>query len=163
SSFLRRQPEPLVLLSTGAGFAPVWSMAIACVLGQPTRPLQVIVGAREASRLYMGAAVEWLRSCGVPVAVAANDGDGKVVSRSRPSHLLPVLSENHIVHAAGTPLVVGEAYAVARTAGATFYSDPFYPSDRKPSFAAILRQRLRWSNITVQDRVPEKVTLRTRR
>lgn len=128
SAFLRHQTEPLILASSGAGFAPIWAMAVASVLGQPTRPLLVVATASRASHLYMRGAVNWLADRGVPTVLTASDGDGQQVLRVGPVEVLAPLEKTDIVYAAGTPSMVESVHQIAIAAGAKFYSDPFYQS-----------------------------------
>ncbi|WP_181700720.1 2Fe-2S iron-sulfur cluster-binding protein [Chthonobacter albigriseus] len=143
NAFLRRQSERLVLVSTGTGFAPIWTMAVASVLGQPKRALSVIAGARDASQLYMKEAVDWLTARGVPVAMTASDGDGRIVRRERPSELLSFVSPQDVVYAAGAPSQVEVIRRLALSRGALFHADPFYAAEEKRSFAEMVMKPLR--------------------
>lgn len=143
NAFLRRQPERLVLVSTGTGFAPIWTIAVASVLGQPHRPLSVIAGARDSEQLYMKRAIDWLAARNVPVAMTAGDGDGRIVRRERPSELLSFLSPQDVVYAAGAPSQVEVIRRLALSRGALFHADPFYAAAEKRSFAEVLMTPLK--------------------
>lgn len=143
NGFLRRQDERLVLVSTGTGFAPIWSIAAAARLGQPWRRVEVIAGARFRADLYMGEAMKWLRGRGVAVTVTAGDGDGRDVARRRPAELLPALTANDVVYAAGSPSQVDAVRVQALAADATFYADPFYAADARFSLSEWIQARFR--------------------
>ncbi len=135
SGFLRRQEGRLVLVSTGTGFAPLWSIAVAAKMGQSHRPIEMIAGARSVDELYMQHAVRWLRARGANVTLTAGGGDGYFVQRMRPAELLPALDPTDIVYAAGAPSQVDAVRKVALAADATFYADPFYAADPKVTLA----------------------------
>lgn len=129
NAFLRRQSEPLVLTSTGTGFAPIWSIAVAAIRGQPGREIRLVVGSRTRDGLYMRDAVRWLRNQGIPITLTASDGDNETVMTARPSELLGELSSDHIVYSAGAPSHVDATRELALQAGASFYADPFYVAE----------------------------------
>src|SRR5690606_19214399 len=122
NAYLRRQDEPLVLASTGTGFAPIWAIAAAATIGQRSRPIRVIAGARTAGDLYMAPAAQWLRERGVAVTLTAGDGDGVNVLRERPAQLLQGLGPDDVVYAAGAPSQVDAVREVALAADATLYA-----------------------------------------
>ncbi|EFO30883.1 ferredoxin [Roseibium sp. TrichSKD4] len=138
NGFIRNQPEPMLLTSTGTGFAPIWAIAVSAVLGQPSRELKMIVGARETEGLYMKEAIRWLRNRGVDVLVTASDGDGAQVLTERPYELIQGLTEDHVVYSAGAPSHVEATRQVARMAGATFYADPFFVAEKSSSLSGLV-------------------------
>ncbi len=64
-SHLRQGEGRIVLVSSGTGFAAIWSMAVAARLGQPHRPVHLIASAHDPRDLYMRPALEWLARQGV--------------------------------------------------------------------------------------------------
>ncbi|WP_181704878.1 2Fe-2S iron-sulfur cluster-binding protein [Chthonobacter rhizosphaerae] len=143
NAFLRRQPENLVLASTGTGFAPVWAIAVAALKGQPGRRVCVIAGARTSSQLYMGEAAAWLRANGALVVLTAGDGDGRLVRRERPAALLSFVRSNDVVYAAGSPSHVDLARSIALAQDAMFYADPFYAAEKTLSLTRRLLAPIR--------------------
>ncbi|WP_150526099.1 2Fe-2S iron-sulfur cluster-binding protein [Roseibium sediminis] len=137
NGFLRNQPEPLLLTSTGTGFAPIWAIAVAAHLGQPKRPMKLIVGARSTDGLYMKEAIRWLQNRGVEVLVTASDGDGSRVLTNRPYELMSDLTEDHVVYSAGAPSHVEATREVARRANSTFYADPFVVAEEEKGLSAL--------------------------
>ncbi|MDN3721413.1 2Fe-2S iron-sulfur cluster binding domain-containing protein [Roseibium salinum] len=93
NAFLRRQPEPIILTSTGTGFAPIWSIAVAASMGQPKRELKLVVGSRARDGLYMRDAVRWLRHRGIAITLTASDGDDDTVMTARPHELVGDITE----------------------------------------------------------------------
>jgi len=143
NAFLRRQPEPIVLTSTGTGFAPIWSIAVAARMGQPNREIRVVAGARTRDGLYMRDAVRWLQSRGVPITLTAGDGDDETVMTARPHELAGDLTADHVVYSAGAPEHVEAMRTLAREAGATFYADPFYMAEEDKGLLAFTGSLLR--------------------
>lgn len=132
--YLRRQSEPMILVSTGTGFAPIWAIAVAASIGQPNRQVHVIAGARKKTGLYMEGVADWLRERGVTVTLTAGDGDGFYITRKRPADCLPTLSRDHVVYAAGSPSQVDAVRHHALAADATFYADPFFAASTQRTF-----------------------------
>lgn len=126
---LRHGDGRLVLVSSGIGFAPVWAMAVAARLGQPHRPLTVIVAARDARDLYMRPALAWLRARGISdVRVVARQAGATdlFVQPGRPSDVLPPdLGPDDVVHVAGAPSDVAAVAEAAARAGAQCHAMPF--------------------------------------
>jgi len=143
NAFLRRQPEPILLTSTGTGFAPIWSIAVAASMGQPGREIRVIAGARTRDGLYMRDAVRWLQARGIPITLTAGDGDNETVLTDRPHALAGPLTADHVVYSAGAPAHVDAMRAIALEAGATFYADPFYVAEEDKGLAALAGNLLR--------------------
>ncbi|MET1412938.1 2Fe-2S iron-sulfur cluster-binding protein [Roseibium sp. HPY-6] len=143
NGFLRRQSEPIVLTSTGTGFAPIWSIAVAAILGQPDRPIRLIVGSRTRDGLYMRDAVRWLQTRGVPITLTASDGDDDTVMTARPCELLGELTSDHVIYSAGAPSHVEATREIARQAGATFYADPFYVAEETSGLKSLATSLIR--------------------
>ena len=138
-AYLRRGKGRLVFVSSGTGFAPIWSMALAARLGQPEREMVVLTGARLTDRLYMRPALDWLRMRGAETVIAAaGDGDGVEVLPGRAADHLPDFRASDIVHVAGPASLVERTVARARAAGAQCYADPFERVELPNSFGARL-------------------------
>src|SRR5215470_12736255 len=59
SAFFREgKAGRLVLVSSGTGFAPIWSIACAALRENPRRPIVLIAGVRTDDPVYMAAALE---------------------------------------------------------------------------------------------------------
>ena len=135
-AYLRRAKNRLVFISSGTGWAPIWSMAVAARLGQPDRDMLVVTGARLVNRLYMMPALDWLRATGagkVTLFAAAADGDGRGILHGRAADHIPQLLASDIVHVAGPKSLVDAALARARAVGAQCHTDPFERAEAKPS------------------------------
>ena len=61
NAYLRQSAGPLVLVSGGTGWAPIWSLARAARQHQRDRKMIVIAGAPDPQGLYMRPALDWLR------------------------------------------------------------------------------------------------------
>jgi NAD(P)H-flavin reductase/ferredoxin len=129
-AFLRQGQGRIVLVSTGTGFAPIWSIAVAARLGQPHRPLVIVASARDPRNLYMRPALDWLAKHGVNDIVLAASGAAPLppARHGRAVDFLPAFGPEDTVYACGAPEMVDEVKRRARAAGARCYADPFLPS-----------------------------------
>lgn len=129
-AFLRQGEGRIVLISTGTGFAPVWSIAVAARLGQPHRPVCVIASTRDPRNLYMRPAVDWLVKQGVTDIILTASGANPLppARHGRALTFLPPLNPTDTVYACGAPEMVNEVKRLALAVGAHCYADPFLPS-----------------------------------
>jgi NAD(P)H-flavin reductase len=121
----------LVLVASGTGFAPMWSIAVAAILENPRRELIFIVSARTIQSLYMCSAL--CRLAAFPnvtiIATVSEPQDiSSVVRIGRPTDYLPNLSQNDVVYTSGAPAMTENVSRIAKVAGAKCYADPFVPS-----------------------------------
>jgi NAD(P)H-flavin reductase/ferredoxin len=108
SAYLRPfHGQRLVLVASGSGFAPIWSIAEAAIKIEPRRDIVLIVSSRRVASLYMAA-----------------------VRGGKPTDHLPALTPHDIIFAAGAPEMVRAVAKIAADAGAECYSDPFEASYR---------------------------------
>lgn len=154
SAFLRPGlRNPLVLVASGTGFAPIWSIADAAVRENPGREIVLLVGARTIESLYMIPALWRLASCPnvsiVPVTSKRQTGS-PVVRIGSPLDYLPALQGNDIVYVAGAPGLVQAVADVARAGGVTWYADEFTPSDDREE--GLLSKAVHW--LTREEPVP---------
>lgn len=146
-AFLRR-PESggvLVLIASGTGWAPIWSIARAACLGGMQRDMIVIAGARDMANLYMRSALAWLIDNEVAEVIATSRiGHGGRVVAGRPDNYLPLLGQSDIVHVAGAPRFVDAVRRKARKVAARCYADPFLPSQQGPSAPSRIFRLIGW-------------------
>jgi NAD(P)H-flavin reductase/ferredoxin len=129
SAYLRPHLDNrLVLVATGTGFAPIWSLACDAISENPEREMIVVAGAQSIESLYMVPAlcrlaqypnVRVIPTTSTPQTVS------RVVRHGRPTEHLPSLSPEDIVYVCGAPLMVEAVKEIARGASAVFYADPF--------------------------------------
>ena len=132
SAFLRRDhPGRIVLVASGTGFAPMWSIAAAAIAEQPKRDLIFVVAARSLPSFYMHSALCRLALFPnvriVPVVLEAQSMTS-AIRCGRPTDYLPKLSQYDVVYASGAPAMTAGVAPIAAAAGAVFYADPFVPS-----------------------------------
>jgi NAD(P)H-flavin reductase/ferredoxin len=129
SAYLRADhSRRLVLVASGTGFAPIWSIAEAAIKHNPRREMVLVVGARTLESLYMVPALCRLAhfpSITIIPVVSEIQSVTAAVRSGRPIDHLPALSAHDIVYSAGSPAMVEAIVAKARAAGATCYGDPF--------------------------------------
>ncbi|MGL5447036.1 MAG: 2Fe-2S iron-sulfur cluster-binding protein [Rhabdaerophilum sp.] len=130
SSFLRQGNGRIVLVSSGTGFAAIWSMAVAARLGQPHRPLHIVASAHDPRQLYMRPAVEWLARQGVSeITLTASGAHPLPPARGgRATQHLPGFTSTDTVYAAGHPEMVRVVMEIAARAKATAYGIPHVPA-----------------------------------
>jgi NAD(P)H-flavin reductase len=132
-AYLRSGYNKLIFVSSGTGFAPIWSMALASCLSNPRRPMSLIVGVSDASRLYMREALDWLRARGITnITTTAHSGSAAGVLAGGPLDFLPELTGTEDLYAAGNPAMVAELKSRGQLSGARCFADPFNPSVQKP-------------------------------
>ena len=147
SAFLRPAClNRLVLVASGTGFAPIWSIAVAAIREHQRRRVVMVVGARTIESLYMidalCALARYPNVTIIPVVETPQNVTTIIRTGSVVDHI-PELSAEDTVHACGPPRLVEAASRIAAVAGATCYCDPFIPQDAKGN--ALLRA-LGWFN-----------------
>jgi NAD(P)H-flavin reductase len=135
SAFLRPDhPGRTVLVASGTGFAPMWSIAVAAIMERPQREMVVIVAARRVQSLYMHAALCRLAPFPnvtiIPV-VSEPQSVSSAFRSGRPTEHMPPLTPDDVVYTCGAPAMTEAVAQISRAAGARCYTDPFV-SDRKP-------------------------------
>ncbi len=134
SAFFREgKTARLILISSGTGFAPIWSIACAALQENPLREILVIAGVRTDDQIYMSAALERLvrfPNVDVIVTIGRRPGVSDLVRQGYPNDHLPALSANDIVYACGPAQMIEAVAPAAVAAEAQFYSDPFEPAQQ---------------------------------
>lgn len=140
SAFLREGDGPLVLVSGGTGWAPIWAIAHAARRSQPGRPTFVIAGSRDAAGSYMQPALNWLVHNGVQDVIGtAEFGARDGLRPGRPTHYLPLLGMEDTVYVAGPSGLVDAVKSKAVASAAQCFADPFLPSEQPMSLGDRLR------------------------
>jgi NAD(P)H-flavin reductase/ferredoxin len=123
----------IVLVASGTGFAPMWSIAAAAITDQPRREVVFVVAARGLQSFYMHPALCRLALFPnvkiVPVVSEPQDVT-PAIRCGRPIDCLPKLSRHDIIYAAGAPAMTGSVARLASAAGAACYTDPFVPNNK---------------------------------
>ncbi len=121
------QEKRLVLIGSGTGFAPVWSVAAAALAENPHRRMVLVANSRKLASYYMGPALDLATAHPNVLAMAAVEDatPGELPAYGSASQDLPPLGEDDIVYAAGSPVLVDAVANLALEAGAEFHADPF--------------------------------------
>ena len=135
SAFLRRNHSgSIVLVASGTGFAPMWSIAVAAILERPQRELIFVVAARKLQSLYMHSALCRLALFPNVTIIPTVSEQESVVSPAirsgRPTDHMPSLSPNDVDYTSGAPGMTDTVAKLARAAGARCYTDPFVPNHK---------------------------------
>jgi NAD(P)H-flavin reductase len=130
SAFLRQKHRGrMVVVASGTGFAPMWSIVTGAIKEWPQRELLFIVTARTLQSFYMHAALCRLaRFPRVKIIPIVSDLKGAVspaIRTGRPTEYLTDLSPNDIVYTGGNPAMTEAIAKLAKAAGARCYTDPF--------------------------------------
>jgi len=140
----------IVLVASGTGFAPTWSVAVAAIMEQPQREMVFIVQARSIRSLYMHAALCRLAlfpNVTLIPMVSEPQQISHAIQGGRPTDHLPKLTPDDVVYTAGAPAMTDAVARIAKAAGATCYTDPFVQEPRTAEQQAGLMSRLTgWLN-----------------
>jgi NAD(P)H-flavin reductase/ferredoxin len=139
-AFFRKAEGRIVLVATGTGWAPIWSVARAARYHQPEREMIVVVGARDRANLYMQPSLDWLRQTGVQQITMTSSGGRAVgpIQFGRPTAHLPRLRDTDTVYVAGAPEMVAAVELLAGIGGAACYADPFVPATGRRRLRSVI-------------------------
>jgi len=136
----------LVLVASGTGFAPIWSIAVAAIREHQRRHIVMAVGARTIESLYMMNALCILASYPnvtiIPV-VETPQNLSNMIRIGSVAHHVPELSPQDTIHACGPPRLTEAVRRMAAAADAPCYCVPFVP---QPSRKNALSRALGWLN-----------------
>jgi 3-phenylpropionate/trans-cinnamate dioxygenase ferredoxin reductase subunit len=123
----------IVLVASGTGFAPMWSIAAAAITEEPRRELMFVVAARKLQSFYMHRALCRLAlfpNVTIIPVVSEPQNVTAAIRIGRPLDYLPMLSPDDMVYTSGAPAMTNEIARIAREVGAVCYTDPFVPNAR---------------------------------
>lgn len=130
-----------VLIASGTGFAPIWSIAAAAITEEPRREMMFVVAARKLQSFYMHQALCRLAlfpNVTIIPVVSEPQNVTAAIRIGRPLDYLPMLSPDDMVYASGAPAMTNEIARIARQAGAVCYTDPFVPNVRPAEQAGLM-------------------------
>jgi 3-phenylpropionate/trans-cinnamate dioxygenase ferredoxin reductase subunit len=137
----------IVLVASGTGFAPMWSVAVAAVLEHPEREMVFVVQARTLQSLYMHRALCRLaRFPNVTIIPIVSEPQrlSQAVRVGRPTDYLPELWPDDVVYTAGSPAMTAEVARLARAAGAKCHTDPFSSAVNPREQATLIARVADW-------------------
>jgi NAD(P)H-flavin reductase/ferredoxin len=150
TAFLRpNHAGTIVLASSGTGFAPMWSIAVAAIIERPQRELIFVVAARKVQSLYMHAALCRLAlfpNVTIIPTVSEPQSVSSAIRTGRPADHLPALSPSDIVYASGSPAMTERVARIARAAGARCHTDPFTSNARLAERSRLVQRLAGWLN-----------------
>jgi len=139
----------IVVVASGTGFAPMWSIAVAAIMERPQRELIFVVAARKLQSLYMHNALCRLAlfpNVTIIPVVSEPQNVSPAIRVGRPTEHLPNLSADDVVYASGAPAMTEAVAQIARAAGAKCYTDPFVASSRSDDPATEVGRLTGWLN-----------------
>jgi NAD(P)H-flavin reductase/ferredoxin len=131
----------IVLVASGTGFAPMWSIAAAAITEEPRRELMFIVAARKLQSFYMHRALCRLAlfpNVTIIPVVSEPQNVTTAIRTGRPLDYLPMLSSDDMVYTSGAPAMTNEIARIAREVGASCHADPFVPNARPAEQAGLM-------------------------
>jgi NAD(P)H-flavin reductase len=137
----------LVLVASGTGFAPMWSIAVAAIMERPQRELIFVVSARKLQSLYMHSALCRLAlfpNVTIIPTVSEPQDVSSAIRIGRPTDYMPNLSQNDVVYTSGAPVMTEAVSRIARDAGARCYADPFVPSPSTAGPDTLVERLIGW-------------------
>jgi 3-phenylpropionate/trans-cinnamate dioxygenase ferredoxin reductase subunit len=142
SAFLRlKHPGRTVMVASGTGFAPMWSIAVAAITEQPQRELVFIVAARKIQSFYMhNALCRLARFPNVTIIPIVSEAQNvsSVIRSGRPTEHMPRLTPDDVVYTCGAPAMTESVARISRAAGARCYADPFTSSAKTEESASLM-------------------------
>jgi 3-phenylpropionate/trans-cinnamate dioxygenase ferredoxin reductase subunit len=148
SAFHRlKHPGRIVLVATGTGFAPMWSVAVAAITERPQRDLVFIVGARKLQSFYMDRALCRLAlfpNVTIIPVVSEPQHVSSAIRTGRPTDYMPVLSPSDLVYTSGAPAMTEAVAKIAKAAGARCFTDPFVPDPGNGDHAGLMARFVGW-------------------
>src|SRR5579862_1293005 len=131
----------VVIVASGTGFAPMWSVAVGAITERPQREMVFIVASRRLQSFYMDPALCRLAlfpNVTIIPVVSEQQTVSSVLRSGRPTDYLPDLSPDDIVYTAGAPAMTEAVAKLAAAAGARCYTDPFVanPTEDDPGLIA---------------------------
>jgi NAD(P)H-flavin reductase/ferredoxin len=147
----------IVLVASGTGFAPMWSVAVAAIMEQPQREMVFIVQARSIRSLYMHTALCRLAlfpNVTLIPMVSEPQQISHAIQGGRPTDHLPKLSPDDVVYTAGAPAMTDAVARMAKAAGARCYTDPFVQEPRTAEQAGLMSRLTGWLNDPKSGTVP---------
>jgi NAD(P)H-flavin reductase/ferredoxin len=137
----------IVLVASGTGFAPMWSIAGAAIGERRDCEMAFVVGARTLGSLYMlGALCQLARYPRVAIIPVVSEAQtmSPAVRTGRPTDFVPRLSPSDVVYTAGAPAMVESVARLAKAAGARCYMDPFVPQGREAEERSLQARVAAW-------------------
>jgi 3-phenylpropionate/trans-cinnamate dioxygenase ferredoxin reductase subunit len=148
SAFLRpNHSGRTVLVSSGTGFAPMWSIAVAAITERPPRELVVVVATRKIQSFYMHGALCRLAlfpNVTIVPIVSEPQSVSPAIRSGRPTDHLPNLSPNDVVYTSGAPAMTEHVARIAKDAGAKCYTDPFVPNAKLAEHSNLMDRLIGW-------------------
>jgi len=152
-------PGRVVLVASGTGFAPIWSIALAAIVERRDRDVVLVVGARNLRSLYMAHALCKLAPFpGVTIVPVVSEAQtfSSAVRVGRPTDFMPALASSDVVYTAGAPAMVQTVARMARAAGATCHMDPFAAQTGRAARRGLLHRATAWLTGDAPPLVPDQ-------
>ena len=142
--FRKGRSERLILISTGTGFAPLWSIACAALKENPERKMLLLAGVGSADPVYMAGGLERLAifpNVELIVTIGRRPGLSEFVREGYPTDHLPSFHTGDIVYACGSTRMLESLCPILAASRVEFYTDPFEPApDTEQSFLGGVRR-----------------------
>jgi len=137
----------IVIVASGTGFAPMWSVAVGAITERPQRELVFIVASRKLQSFYMDGALCRLAlfpNVTIIPVVSEPQNVSSALRSGRPTDYLPDLSPSDLVYTAGAPAMTEAVARIAGAAGARCYTDPFVSNPGEDDHAGLIARVVGW-------------------
>lgn len=137
----------IVIVASGTGFAPMWSVAVGAITERPQRELVFIVACRKLQSFYMDGALCRLAlfpNVTIIPVVSEPQNVSSALRSGRPTDYLPDLSPSDLVYTAGAPAMTETVARIAAAAGAKCYTDPFVSNASEDGQAGLIARVVGW-------------------
>jgi 3-phenylpropionate/trans-cinnamate dioxygenase ferredoxin reductase subunit len=136
AAYYRQDTEQrLILVAGGTGFAPILSILMAALEDPNSKPIVLIIGARNLHALYMASnLINFHKKQDLELIVTTTERSNYAIIRyGTPLDFVPELRSTDGIYAAGSPKMVTRLAEMANKVDANFYADPFESSSTKTS------------------------------
>jgi NAD(P)H-flavin reductase len=145
--FRPNHPGGVVLVSSGTGFAPMWSIAVEAIKERPQRKLVFVVAAQKIESFYMHSALCRLaRFPNVTIIPVVSEAQhvSPAIRSGRAIDCLPMLSSEDVVYASGATALTVQVARIAKAAGARCYADPFVSHAKLAEESKLMSRLVGW-------------------
>lgn len=137
----------LILVSSGTGFAPIWSITAAALSENVERQIMMVIGAKSLETFYMRSVLSKLtRFPNVRILPVLSKADNlpKAIKIGRPTDYMPRLHNSDVIYTCGSPPMVETVKKIAAAANAVCYADPFVPPPHEEPVESMLKRIAGW-------------------
>jgi NAD(P)H-flavin reductase len=145
--FRPNHPGGMVLVASGTGFAPMWSIAVAAIFERPEREMVFVVSARNLQSMYMHRALCRLAlfpNVTIIPVVSEPQSVSEAIRVGWPTDHMPQLTSDDVVYTGGSPAMTKSVAKLAKAVGARCFTDPFVPDAKTAPQSSLITLVTDW-------------------